>query len=367
MVMSLTLYIIAHVQTCVQNVGGTDAGALVSSEFAAMMDLIILPALRKLYGNTAEQLQAACQCFAEELGLEDAGIDWCKVTFPAYISFDNASVHEYGRKLLFRPRQSDEKLYKVLCKQYQKDFGEKCDLPTDYDVFAHRRPPPPPPPGPGPDTTIAHNLLDAQRGGRQEPSAYVAPPKKEPPKQSEQDKRNVLLREILQDNLQTFYDSNGYSWENWALWQLSCSDDEQIAMPGMICLLPQQLMPLPPVTPDIHSPVEHLVGSVKWHVHSQVIEHFADSNVDFFSARTYQKWIEDAVEKYGNGERGQRHVRRSVEKQKCICQILRTPVGKTVRVEYVVDDDGADPNGTKQTVHTVQGTGGGWITGNKWS
>jgi len=56
--------------------------------------------------------------------------------------------------------------------------------------------------------------------------------------------RDVLLREILAKNLADFKEKHGYGWENWALWQLSCSDTR--ALPGMIVLLPQQLMPLAP-------------------------------------------------------------------------------------------------------------------------
>jgi len=110
-----------------------------------------------------------------------------------------------------------------------------------------------------------------------------------------------------------------------------------------------------------------MVGSIKLYVRQQLIMHLADEDADLFSAVTYQKWIDEGVKKYGTGDRGRNHVRRSVEKQKCICQILRTPATECVEVEYVFEDGGADPHGAKQRIHRVQGTGGGWISGNKWS
>ena len=50
-----------------QNTDGKDAGGMVSSEFAAMMDLIILPKLRTLYGTTQAELDAACRGFAAQV------------------------------------------------------------------------------------------------------------------------------------------------------------------------------------------------------------------------------------------------------------------------------------------------------------
>ena len=61
-------------------------------------------------------------------------------------------------------------------------------------------------------------------------------------------------------------------------------------------------------------------------------------------------------------------MRRSVEKQKCIAQILSTPVGEQVTVEYMFGGPNKDGTyGTRAAVHRVQGTGGGWIADSKWT
>ena len=131
--------------------------------------------------------------------------------------------------------------------------------------------------------------------------------------------------------------------------------------------MPQQFMPLPEATPDLHSPIEHLVRSVKACVRDKLMDGMSDPATDVLSGATYQAWLNEAVLERCNGECGMHALRRSIEKQLCICQILSTPLGEKVWVRYVFGDDGVNATGKKKEWHEVRGTGGGWITDSRFT
>ena len=130
-------------------------------------------------------------------------------------------------------------------------------------------------------------------------------------------------------------------------------------------LLPQQFMPLVKTTPDIHCPVEHMIGTLKAKVKQKAWEHVMDA--DLYDAAVWQRWLNEAVAEYGNGVNGRKHISGSFRKQKCICEILRTPQGEFVVVKFVFGDGGANPTGRKRSEWEVAGTGGGWIPVAKWT
>ena len=152
-------------------------------------------------------------------------------------------------------------------------------------------------------------------------------------------------------------------------------------MPGVLSLLPEQFMPLPKMTPDMHCPVEPMAGTVKARVSTKLIAViYGEEEVGVsaeevgvsaeevgVSAKLYQQFITEAVDKYGNNDKGRTHVRRSWEKQKCICEILSTPVGQMASVYFVFEDGGENATGQKAEWHDVPGTGGGWIRSTRWT
>lgn len=353
---------------CLQTVNGKEAQGLPSSEWAAMLDLVILPELRRFYEGAG--YEAACKSFAKRLGLDDK--HWHKVHLPAFISWDNAPVHRWAHKLVLQPRQADDKVSGLIKQEYEDQLrkGEWGDTlqstaaPSDFgilDVFPERKLQPA---APGPDTSItpvvAQNILARLRqepvlGGHQKARAYVRPP----PRLTPQEADDLALRKLMTRRLDSWAIKNeGASWMALQLKQLT------FKLPGMLCLLPQQIMPLPKVTPDIHCPVEHMVNTIKTKVYARVREHLFGE--DMMKGVTYQRWVNDVIEKHCNGEPGRKHVRRSVEKQFWICKIVAAAPGAMVQVQWIFGDGGENKSGRKKTAHSVRGTGGHWIQDPRW-
>lgn len=322
-----------------------------------MLDLVIIPTLRARIMQQGD-FEEECKAFAVKVGLPEH--EWARVHFPRFLSIDNAPVHHYWRKLCLQPRISDAALNDLMRAEYAKDF-EGAQLPTNYDVFRARKQMTKPPPPQGPDTTnvprVVANLTRMARPAKQ--------PRYTPPEPTEQQRADEALRASMEKNFESWRKEHaGAQWEHVTLHKLSLLHD------GILSLLPQQFMPLPKCTPDMHCPVEHMVKTVKTLVRKElldVIYDCDDDSKDVFSAKLYQGFIVKAVSEYGDNDKGRTHVRRSWEKQKCICQILSTPVGVPVTVHYVFGDGGEDAHGRKTSEHTMLGVGGGLIGKARWT
>lgn len=135
---------------------------------------------------------------------------------------------------------------------------------------------------------------------------------------------------------------------------------------GWVCLLPQQFMPLSENSGDLHCPPEHMVGTTK----HTVREHLLDmelSDPALWKGLTYQDLIDQVVHERGNGERGLKHIRRSVEKWPHVAAILAAEKTETLQLRYTFGDGGSNERGGKREVHEVQGTAGEWIPDTKWT
>ena len=125
-----------------QTVTGRWPQKTTSSEFAALFDLVILPKLRSFYlrkkadGSVDyEDYAERCRKFAvDELKLPPRL--WSKVHLPAYISLDNATIHDWALKLSFRPRQKEERLRAELGPRWERDFGLPAFMAEQFAVFA---------------------------------------------------------------------------------------------------------------------------------------------------------------------------------------------------------------------------------------
>lgn len=333
-----------------------------------MLDLVILPTLRAYY--MGPDYEARCDRFATER-LKLPKSDQHKVQLPAFISWDSAPVHYYGHQLMLSPRQSDEKVSQLIAEAYERAgragaWGTgvvgSVQAPTDFnitDVFPERGAPRQPL---GPETTnvthVAHDLTQrsAGAGGRRE--AAQLPVRSTSVREVE----DARLRRLMQERLARWAIANGGgSWVDLQLRRIG------IWLPGMICLLPQQIMPLPRVCPDIHCPVEHLVGTLKHWVTTKIREERYGDSGKLYLGVTYQRWVRQAVAERGNGVSGRHHVSRSVEKQRWVCEILAAEEGAQVRCEFTFADGGENRSGDKREVWFVRGTAGGWIGDYKWT
>lgn len=322
---------------------GKEPQSITSAEFAAMFDLAILPKLRSFYLKTTpegepdyEDYKRQCQAFAAKLQLPPHL--WSLVHLPAYISLDNATIHVWARKLCWAPRQREEVLSQYILQRYAEVFNPVP--PATYEIYG---------PPAGPDESNAPAVAGFLNPGVQAPALS--------PEQQEELRRRRIMRTTIAE----YNQANNCRWVQDQLHALS------IEKPGMICLVPQQVMPLPHVTPDIHCPIEHLVGTIKAFVRARLLD-FDVPDAALTFAVTYQRWIDEAVKERGNGDKGRWHMRRSIEKQKCICEILSTAAGVEVTVQYTFGEPNADGTyGARATEHRVRGTGGAWIADSKWT
>lgn len=261
---------------------------------------------------------------------------WSKVHLPAYISLDNATIHDWALKLSFRPRQPVERLRDELGPRFERDFGLPASFAKQFAVFAAQR-------GPQRRGKDAVQGVGGMLGtvAPQSPEAIA--------------KMNAA---IMRTTIEEHDRANNCSWVQDQLHRIS------VDLHSMMCLVPQQIMPLAPVTPDIHCPIEHIVGTVKAYVRNRLLD-FDGPDEALQLGTTYEAWVHEALAVKCNGAAGRHHVTRSVMKQKCICEILRTPEGRTVTVEFEFGSRQARRN--RQTQHVVQGTGGAWIASSRWT
>lgn len=310
-----------------QSKEGAPAQAPVSSELAAMFTHSILPILRSHYltpDRGWEAYERQCQDFARRIRLPRK--DWHRVTIPCFFSLDWDTRHTWVRQYVAMPGRSAEHL-------------SACDDATFAEHGLMVTDPPPTPTG-------ATDLLDAldlgKRGRHKQMFASL--------QQAEESEHD---REAYREQ---FYASTGHDIVLRGRWKRSLSDD------NFITVLPQQYMPLSKVSADIHSPVEHMVGTLKRQVRKLLLG--SDFNdVELWKGRTYQQFINKAVASRGNGDDGKHHIGKSVEKQVIICRILAADKGVEFPVRYTF----GKPGPKKKTLHTVCGTAGGWIKDTKWT
>lgn len=135
---------------------------------------------------------------------------------------------------------------------------------------------------------------------------------------------------------------------------------------GWLCLHPRQFMPLCECTGDLHCTAEHFVGTTKHGVRELLLD-MDLSDPALWKGKTLQDLIEQVVRARGTGERGRKHIGRSVEKWPHVAAILAAEKTETLQLRYTFGDGGSNESGGKREVHEVKGTAGEWIRDTKWT
>ncbi|MGV0990574.1 hypothetical protein [Limnohabitans sp.] len=325
-----------------------------------MLDHHIIPELRKCY--TDGDFDQACKDFAELIGKPD---EWRSIQFPAFLSVDSASIHMWAKQLMTTPRVPIEQINEKLRQRAADEFGDAEFATAPWQPVA---PPPPAAPQPQAEGTVSAGV--GAMLGFKAPAREPTPP---PPTAAEQaaaaqaradaakrDRAAEVVQIKLDAQLLHYKRENGVDFIDVAMRELANAD------PAMRCIFPQQWMPLAKCTPDVHSPVEHMVGMIKDHLRDCIRENLHNEDDMLFKAATYQRWVRAAAADKGSGEVGQQRIRRSIDKQKCICQILAADKGKLVTVSHTFMH-GSETVGNKQSKHVVRGTGGEWPRDRRWS
>lgn len=285
----------------VQKTGGGEPQALVSSEFAAMLDLVILPELVKPYKAAgAAAFKQACINHAAKIG-----VHWTEVHYPFFISADNDRKHPWARKLMLKPRLASHRRQELEAQAQQ--FAASCTAGMSASMQA---------------AAAAAPEADAQRM-----------------------RRDACVAEHGCTPLQLF-------------WRQKAEADD---MPFLRTLHPEQWMPLVAKTPDIHQVVEHMVHNIKKHVKMRMRLDLGDEKQ--FSARTYQEYIRDAAQRQGNSRWARQNIRGSCIKQPLTCRVLQADEGVPVVLMHTSGAAHGRSRKRAYTMHCVAGTGGGWIAG----
>lgn len=315
---------------CVQTKEGWPARAPVASELGAMFTYAVLPTLRKHYFDPSvpglgwQQYEEQCAALAQEMGL--AYKYRHKVTLPFYISYDWDPRHTWVREFIATPGRSEAA--RIACDD--AIYAEHL-MPTDS---------PPQEPEDAIDISLALDPVtrdEHRRLVRRRSDAAAALARRS--KCYEYFLSHAHVDILLQ-----------------ARFKKSMRDKR------FLTVIPEQFMPLSEVSPDIHSPVEHMVKTVKTYVRGKMLDE--DLNDDaLWNGLTYQSFINEAVAERGNGVAGRKHVSGSVRKQEIICKILAAKRDESFEVMHVF----GGPGENKQLRHTVVGTAGGWIKDTKWT
>ena len=274
-----------------------------------MFDLVVIPTLRQHYNPSGPDFKRKCREFAQRIGLPRR--EWYRVTFPAFISLDHDSRHPHLRKLLLTPRftATQEEQRRLL------EISNAFNVPTQRVRTG---------------TTAQRLAVGIQQ----------------------QVKMQEVLAKYKRDHDVDFWDERK--------WQLSLTE------PGWTCVLAQQYMPLSPVSADLHCPPEHMVCTVKGDVRHTLLDADWDDDA-LWLGKTYQGFIDDTVLRRGNGDKGLKHIRRSVEKWPCVATILAAEKNEIVKLKFTFGDGGDNKSGRKCEEHEVCGTAGEWIPDTKWT
>ena len=302
--------------TCVQTAEGKKARAPVSSELAAMFAYAVLPTIRKHYRTGGDEAyQQLCRNFAREAQIPQQY--WGAITVPCFFSLDWDTRHTWLRSVIQQPRGADVAGFD------QRAVSQRLGAPgphrhaSNLQLFD--------------EASSSSRVRELMRHGS-----------------AQHNRSRDLHRAINQDGCHPVL------LRRW---------HESLSNINYITVHERQLMPLSKISPDIHSPPEHMVGTLKGDVRLKILG-FDLSNELLWQGAQYQRWINDAVVARGNGPEGRKHILGSVRKQVIICRVLAADRGQDVHVDVVTGP--ADKPVVSETV-TLKGTAGAWIRDTRWT
>lgn len=298
---------------------GQKAQAMNSAELAALVDHAILPNTLEQFCDAkgvsigSPQFDALCKLFAQSIGLEHL---WPLIMYPFALSADNCQKHPWVRKLLLRPRLRDTEWNALEFKlqRSQCSYVERQALKAARRMLS--------------GVAVSHEAL-----------VGVA---------------SLLLNTpgFCTSVLTAYEQTHGMPYKMKRLRKL------MVTCPWLRIVFPHQFMPLTPITPDIHQPIEHRVLEVKIDVNNhmwKIIKDGEDTAI-LMLARTYQEAIIESAQRR-SGDKGKEAIAGSIRRMLKLVRILRAN-----KEEFaVVCKPRRLPDGTEEcTFELVKGTAGAW-------
>lgn len=296
-----------------------------SAELAALVDHVILPTTLQQRCDAlgisicSPAFDELCKAFAHRIGLGDV---WYLIMYPFPLSADNCQKHPWVRRLLLRPRLREEEWAELEAK-LQRSENKYVFKAAVKEARKHLN-----------GAAVSDEALIALAA-----MLCGAP-----------GHRTTVLAK--------YQEEHGMPYKMKRLRKL------MVTCPWLRIVFPHQFMPLTPVTPDIHQPIEHRVHELKMDLGAAIwwLLKDGDDPALLQLARTYQERIIESA-KQRSGEKGKRAIVGSINRMLALVQILRTKAGE---VDVVVRTR-LMPDGTEDcTFELVEGTGGGWAS-NRYS
>lgn len=260
---------------------------MVSSEFAAMLNHVVLPELRTCQYPTRSSADMA---HYEQLRTDfaaDIGVHWTLVHYAFFLSAENCRKQPWARALLLllQPRESEAQMTQLRNQKSRlaQDYGFtdagravlsalRQHISADYtkqDFQIHR----------------------TQPGAQQQLAALHTRTRDAPHRKPQQ-----LWQEVVQMRSSQLQSQHGCTpvrlfWRMQA-WQ----------QPWMRTVQPEHWMPPAPCTPDFRQLVEQMVKNIKDAFEASL--HSVRYSVNLLHVSTHQRWIREAVASKGNGAAG---------------------------------------------------------------
>lgn len=307
-----------------QTAEGAEARSIVASEMCAMVDLKVLPDLLAHYDTDPINFEQLCRDFALAIGLPASA--YVYVFYPFFFSPDWDPRHAWFRQVMSSSRVPPDEMAQ-LCGQWAAD-----DFPDIWPPRAAKR---------------------QCCGKAQQLHSEPAPTQEDV----------AAAKQQLQDALQQWSaEHEGIDYFHWRTWHAARTDKR------LRVVLPEQYHPLVKVTPDLNSPVEHAVGTIKREIRDMLLSHDLHDPA-LWKAQLYRAFAEKAVLKRLTGVQGRHHIGGSVRKLPCILKILAADKGEPLVLEHVFGSEPGKPvpaPGPKDR-YSVKGSGGEWIRDTRWT
>lgn len=312
-----------------QTVEGKEARSIVASELTAMVDLKVLPDMLSHYTTDPIEFEQLCRKFAVHIGLPEN--DYVRIYYPFFFSPDWDPRHGMFREQLCSMRVPFAEWERM------KDTWVREDFPQLWPPRAAKR---------------QCTGQQQQQQPAQQCELQVQPTAEERQAATEQVKLAIAAWSA----------ERGINYIDWRRWHAARTDAR------LRTLRPEQYNPLVKVTPDINSPVEHCVRTIKHHVRELLLDSDLHDSA-LWKGLFYRELAEKAVQTHLTGAQGRHHVSGSVRKLPCILQILAADKGEPLVLEHVFGTNVGEPvrQPGPQDRYNVKGTGGEWIRDTRWT